>query len=154
MKPARFDTENLSSRCRAWQLGASLQPPPYRQRAAGHRSRGRADLPTAPTSAPERRAAAAGRCTPRRSRGVLKDGRRRPVHLVSAARLCSVMPPAKRDALLCDSAKLVLCLAELLVRDASQMYPCRKDASESQRRAIDMGSLPPLSSSHTPSASL
>jgi hypothetical protein len=98
--------------------------------------------------------AAAGRCTPRRSRGTLKDGRRRPEHLVSAARLCSVTPPAKWDALLCDSAKLVLCLAELLVRDASQMYPCRKDASESQRRAIDMGSLPPLSSSHTPSASL
>jgi hypothetical protein len=31
-------------------------------------------LPT-PTPAPERRAAAAGRCTPRRSRGTLKDGR-------------------------------------------------------------------------------
>jgi hypothetical protein len=44
----------------------------------GHRSRGRAALPTTPTSAPERRAAAAGRCTPRRSRGTLKDGRRRP----------------------------------------------------------------------------
>ena len=33
-------------------------------------------LPT-PTPAPQRRAAAAGRCTPRRSRGTLKDGRRR-----------------------------------------------------------------------------
>ena len=31
-----------------------------------------------PTSAPDRRAAAAGRCRPRRSRGRLKDGRRRP----------------------------------------------------------------------------
>ena len=31
-----------------------------------------------PSPAPERRAAAAGRCTPRRSRGTLKDGRRRP----------------------------------------------------------------------------
>jgi len=77
---------------------------------------------------------------------VLKDGRRRPEHLVSAARLCSVTPPAKWDALLCDSAKLVLCLAELLARDASQMYPRRKVASESLRRAIDLRSLPPLAS--------
>jgi hypothetical protein len=43
-----------------------------------HRSRGRAALPATPTPAPERRAAAAGRCTPRRSRGTLKDGRCRP----------------------------------------------------------------------------
>ena len=35
-------------------------------------------MPSTPTSAQERRAAAAGRCTPRRSRGTLKDGRRRP----------------------------------------------------------------------------
>jgi hypothetical protein len=42
-----------------------------------HRSRGRAGLPVTPTPAPERRAAA-GRCTPRRSRGTLKDGRCRP----------------------------------------------------------------------------
>jgi hypothetical protein len=35
-------------------------------------------MPATPTPAPERRAAAAGRCTPRRSRGTLKDGRRRP----------------------------------------------------------------------------
>ena len=38
-------------------------------------------MPATPTPAPERRAAAAGRCTPRRSRGTLKDGRRRPQHL-------------------------------------------------------------------------
>ena len=43
-----------------------------------HRSRGRAALPATPTPAPGRRAAAAGRCTPRRSRGTLKDGRCRP----------------------------------------------------------------------------
>jgi len=35
-------------------------------------------MPATPTPAPERRAAAAGRCTPRHSRGTLKDGRRRP----------------------------------------------------------------------------
>jgi len=40
-----------------------------------HRSRGRATLPATLTPAPERRAAAAGRCTPRRSRGTLNDGR-------------------------------------------------------------------------------
>jgi len=50
---------------------AGWQPP-------GHRSRGRATLPVTPTPDPERRAAAAGRCTPRRSRGTLKDGRCRP----------------------------------------------------------------------------
>ena len=38
----------------------------------GHRSRGRAALPATPTPAPERRAAAAGRCTPRHSRGTLR----------------------------------------------------------------------------------
>ena len=53
------------------QNSAGWQPP-------GHRSRGRAALPTTPTPALERRAAAAGRCTPRRSRGRLKDGCRRP----------------------------------------------------------------------------
>lgn len=35
-------------------------------------------MPATPTPAPERRAAAAGRCTPRRRRGTLKDGRCRP----------------------------------------------------------------------------
>ena len=33
MKPARFDTENLSSLSRAWQLGASLQPPLQTERS-------------------------------------------------------------------------------------------------------------------------
>jgi hypothetical protein len=50
---------------------AGWQPP-------GHRSRGRPAWPATPIPAPERRAAAAGRCTPLRSRGTLKDGRRRP----------------------------------------------------------------------------
>lgn len=63
-------------------------------------------------------------------------------------------PPAKSYALLCDNARLVLCLAELLGRDASQMYLCRKVASKGLRQAIEMGSLPPLTSPHTPSASL
>jgi hypothetical protein len=40
-----------------------------------HRSRGRATLPATLTPAPERRAAAAGRCRPRPSRGTMKDGR-------------------------------------------------------------------------------
>jgi hypothetical protein len=44
-----------------------------------HRNRGEAALPATPkTLAPERRAAAAGRCRPRHSRGTLKDGRCRP----------------------------------------------------------------------------
>jgi len=44
----------------------------YDTAAAGERP-----LPAALTTAPERRAAAAGRCTPWRSRGTLMDGRRR-----------------------------------------------------------------------------
>jgi hypothetical protein len=35
-------------------------------------------MPATLTPAPELRAATAGRCTPRRSRGTLKDGRCRP----------------------------------------------------------------------------
>ena len=35
-------------------------------------------MPTTPNTGPGRRAAAADRCTPRRSRGTLKDGRCRP----------------------------------------------------------------------------
>ncbi|MDH4405042.1 MAG: hypothetical protein QE276_03375 [Cyanobium sp. D14.bin.5] len=43
-------------------------------------------MPTIPKSpAPERRAAAAGRCRPRRSRGTLKDGRCRLERLTSEA---------------------------------------------------------------------
>jgi hypothetical protein len=67
-------------------LGPTPAPPPGWQ-PPGHRSRGRAALPATPTPAPERRAAAAGRCTPRRSRGTLKDGRRRP-------KPCGVCTPA------------------------------------------------------------
>ena len=49
---------------------------PASHRPLSHRSRGRAAMPTTPTSPdPERRAAAAGRCTPRHSRGTLKDSR-------------------------------------------------------------------------------
>jgi hypothetical protein len=62
-------------RSRAREPGASPQPH-QRGRMPGHRSRGRAALPATPTPDPERRAAAAGRCTPRRSRGTLKDSRR------------------------------------------------------------------------------
>ena len=49
-------------------------------------SRGRAALASTPSPAPERRAAAAGRCTPRRSRGTLKDGPRRPERVDNQAR--------------------------------------------------------------------
>ena len=66
-----------------------------------------------------------------------------PAHPPSMARSGGRRPPAKCDALLCDNARLALCLAELLGRDASQMYLCRKIASEGLRQAIDMGSLPP-----------
>ena len=55
-----------------------------REQAHGLWSSGTASVPTL---APERRAAAAGRCTPRRSRGTLKDGRRRP-------KPCGVCTPA------------------------------------------------------------
>ena len=64
-------------RSRARTSGATPQHP-LDWRPPGHRSRGRAALPATPTPAPERGAAAAGRYTPRRSRGTLKDGRRRP----------------------------------------------------------------------------
>jgi hypothetical protein len=58
---------------------STAQPITLGLRQLRHRSRGRAALPATPTApAPERRAAAAGRCTPRRSRGTLKDGRCRP----------------------------------------------------------------------------
>ena len=70
----RIDRHPRSRARKSWaspQQPAGWQPP-------GHRSRGRAALPATPTPAPERRAAAAGRCTPRQSRGTLKDGRRRP----------------------------------------------------------------------------
>ena len=70
-----------------------------------HRSRGKATLPAPPNQRPG-------------AEGV-----------VSAAKLCSVIPPAKCDALPCDSARLALCLAELLGPDASQMYSCHKVAS-------------------------
>ena len=64
-------------RSRARRPGAHLCP--HRcGRMPSHRSRGRGAMPTTSPPAPERRAAAAGRCTPRRSRGTLKDGRRRP----------------------------------------------------------------------------
>jgi len=46
-------------------------------RTPGHRSRGRAALPITLTRAPKGRAAAAGRCRPRRSRGTLRARRRR-----------------------------------------------------------------------------
>ncbi len=47
-----------------------------------------------PSPAPERRAAAAGRCTPRRSRGTLKDGRCRLERLTSEANhLNAVLSP-------------------------------------------------------------
>ena len=74
---ARFAPNRPAPRSRARKAGASPQHPAGWQ-PPGHRSRGRAALPATPTPAPERRAAAAGRCTPRRSRGTLKDGRRRP----------------------------------------------------------------------------
>ena len=64
-------------RSRARGLRASFQPH-QRGQTPGHRSRGRTALPATPAPAPERRAEAAGRCTPRCSRGTLKDGRRRP----------------------------------------------------------------------------
>ena len=64
-------------RSRARKNGASPQPNTGNQ-LPGHRSRGRATMPTTTPPASERRAAAAGRCTPRHSRGTLKDGRRRP----------------------------------------------------------------------------
>jgi len=76
-KAARFAPNRPAPRSRARNAGVSLQPH-QRGRMPGHRSRGRAALPATPTPDPERRAAAAGRCTPRRSRGTLKDGRRRP----------------------------------------------------------------------------
>ena len=47
----------------------------------------------------------------------------------STARSGGRRPPAKCDALFCDNARLAVCLAELLGRDASQMYSCRKVAS-------------------------
>jgi len=52
---------------------SALQPIALALEQRRHRSRGRAALHATPTPAPERRAAAAGRCTPRRSRGTLKD---------------------------------------------------------------------------------
>jgi hypothetical protein len=64
-------------RSRARQPAASPQPH-QRVRMPGHRSCGCSSMPATPTPAPERRAAATGRCTSRRSRGTLKDGRRRP----------------------------------------------------------------------------
>jgi len=64
-------------RSRARKNGASPQPNTGNQ-LPGHRSRGRATMPTTTPPASERRAAAAGRCTPRHSRGTLKDGRGRP----------------------------------------------------------------------------
>jgi hypothetical protein len=62
---------------RARQAGA---PPQHHTgwQPPGHRRRGRPAWPATPIQAPERRAAAAGRCTPLRSRGTLKDGRCRP----------------------------------------------------------------------------
>ena len=63
---------------------------PYqRGRMFGHRSRGEVPRPTITKSpALERRAAAAGRCTPRPSRGTLKDGRRRPKPCGSVESCC------------------------------------------------------------------
>jgi len=55
-----------------------LAPSPTGWQLLRHRSRGRGALPTTSPPAPVRRAAAAGRCTPRCSRGTLKAGRRRP----------------------------------------------------------------------------
>ena len=64
---------------------------------------GRPSPPSPNTPAPARRAAAAGRCTPRRSRGTLKDGRRRPEPCggCSASRqsLCKKRAPAPRNPL-------------------------------------------------------
>lgn len=59
----------------------------------GHRSRGEVALPSTPKSpAPERRAAAAGRCRPRPSRGTLKDCRRRPEQLSAKCRAAWQQP--------------------------------------------------------------
>ena len=69
-------------------------PLPYqRGRRPGHRSSGEAALPsTTEPLDPERRAAAAGRCTPRRSRGTLKDGHRRPQQLSAECRAAWQQP--------------------------------------------------------------
>ena len=61
----------------------------------GHRSRGRAALPTTSPPAPERRTAAAGRCKPRRSRGTLKDGRCRPEPYRCQQDLAARLKPAR-----------------------------------------------------------
>ena len=75
------------------ETGASPLPPTGNQ-LPGHRSRGRATRPATRSLAPERRAAAAGRCTPRQSRGTLKDGRRQPELCV----VCSALRHGRRQA--------------------------------------------------------
>ena len=66
-------------------LNIPLPPLPADRRGATAAAGEQPCLPT-PSPAPKRRAAAAGRCSPRRSRGTLKDGRRRLERVDSEAR--------------------------------------------------------------------
>jgi hypothetical protein len=67
-------------------------------------------MPTTQTQAPERRVAAADRCTPRRSRGTLKDSRRRPEPRGTSAELQRSQHCSKRLSSLAEDGQIgVIC---------------------------------------------